>query len=51
MQSFLSIEVSCSNALPFSLFHFPESDYPRKLTRRENVSEEELSKQLDYLSE
>ena len=41
----------CSNALPFNLVHFPKGEYPGKLTQREIISEEELSEQLDCLSE
>ena len=43
--------MSCSNALPFNLVHFPKGDYPGKLTQREIISEEELSEHLDCLSE
>ena len=42
---------NCSNALPFNLVHFPKGEYPGKLTQREIISEEELSEQLDCLSE
>ena len=38
---------NCSNSLPFNLVHFPKGDYPGKLTRRETISEEELSEHLD----
>ena len=41
----------CSNALPFNLVHFPKEEYPGKLTQREIISKEELSEQLDCLSE
>ena len=51
MQPSLSTGVSCSNALPFNLIHFPKGYYPRKLTEREILSEEELSEHLDCLSE
>ena len=51
MQSSLSTGVSCSNALPINLIHFPKRDYPGKLTQREKISGEELSKPLDCLSE
>ena len=51
MQSSLSTGVSCSNALPINLVHFPKGDYPGKLTQREIISEEELSEHLDCLSE
>ena len=51
MQSFLSAGVSCSNALPFNLVHFPKGDYPRKLTQIEIISEEELAEHSDCLSE
>ena len=44
-------ERKCSNALPFNLVHFPEGDYPGKLTQREIISEEQLSEHLDCLSE
>ena len=51
MQSSPSTGVSCSNALPFNLVHFPEGEYPGKLTQREIISEEDLSEHLDCLSE
>ena len=44
-------QLYCSNALPFNLVHFPKGEYPGKLTQREIISEEELSEQLDCLSE
>ena len=49
MQSFLSTGISGSNALPFNLVHFPEGDYPGKLTQREVISEEELFEHSDCL--
>ena len=51
MKSSLSFGVSCGNALPFNLVHFPKGDYPGKLTQREIISEEVLSEHLDCLSE
>ena len=35
----------------FHLVHFATSDYPGKMTQREKISEEELSKHLDCVSE
>ena len=51
MQSSLSTGVSCGNALPFILVHFPKGGYPGKFTQREIISEEELFEHLDCLSE
>ena len=38
-----SVAKYCSNALPFTLVHFPKGEYPGKLTQREIISEEDLS--------
>ena len=51
MPSSLSTGVSSSNALPFNLVHFPEGDYPGKLTQREIICKEELCEHLDCPSE
>ena len=51
MQSSQSTGVSCSNALPFNLVHFPIGEYPRKLNQGEIKSKEELSEHLDCINE
>ena len=51
MQSSLSTWLCCSNALPFNSVRFPKGNYPGKLTQRQIMSEQELSEQLDCLSQ
>ena len=35
----------------FNLVHFPNGEYPRKLTKREIICEKDLSEHIDCLSE